>query len=494
MAKKRKRKAKGGAKGKLEKSSLGPSSASRERAKTWSDIPRWSRYKQIREDATVGLALAVIKGPIVSVPWEVECDPLDDSEAQAELAEEIRDWLTDKLAVLWPTLAPMALNKIDFGRVAVEKEFAVGADGFYHIRFRDYDPEDTTPLKDEAGDFAGIKYRGEALGRDRCMLFVNDMEFGNLNGRSRFKRIEKKWWYCEKVYELLNRYLERKADPPAKGYAPNVRRRDPAGNEYNPLKKLEDAAQDLRSGGDVMLPSETDEKGTRVYGLDWMTDDQRAPMLIAAVEFYEKMKLRGLLVPERVATQDEGTGAYGMSETHKDAFMSTEGMVLDGVTAVVNVDLLDQWVTANWGADAPRAYLRTKGLSKEIEALIEKVMMGIAQSFPQALAAIVDLVAWCEAHEIPLVPKARELLEKVQANAAAALAGPVGGLAAPGLVSTQLKSGPLSLDGAPPEVVVGNALARYGPGAAAFFEKLLQRVMGGGDPAHRADPFRRAHA
>ena len=98
---------------------------------------------------------------------------------------------------------------------------------------------------------------------------------------------------------------------------------DAAGKEFDPMKEMDDALDKLDAGGRLMLPNAATGKGDKyAYDAEYMLDDQRGAMFLIYIEHLEKMKLRGMLVPERVATQDNSTGSYGMAQAHADMFIT----------------------------------------------------------------------------------------------------------------------------------------------------------------------------
>lgn len=445
-------------------------------------IPRFERWSLMADDPQIKLGLAAFDAPIIGIDWFVECAAPSDSDADQALAAEIAKWTTAEVADRWRTWARMNLLKRPYGRIGGVKRFEIGEDGKYHVELKDKPPRSTTPLTDENDDLRGVKLGSTDVGLDYAFLFVNDERFGDKNGRSVFTRaLEDRWRWCENLYEICNRYYERRADPPIKARAPGDKRRDTEGNEYSPMDKMDDAIKALRSGGHAVLSTELMGKGDKyAYDAEFMLDDQRGAMFLIYIQHLEVMKLRGLLVPERTVTQDQSTGSYGMAEAHVDMFITMVETAAGDLVKDFNEQVIDQLVVANWGQDAPRAYLRVSPLNDRVKAFIRQIFQGLAQSYPQALVAILDLLKVCESMEVPLVEGAQERLDAIQAAMVKSMGTvPTSGTVPP---SVQLQDRSHPGAGVPhePDDPIDVVIARYGPKAGAFFEKLRERLAGVG--------------
>jgi len=455
---------------------------------TWRDIQRFDRWRQMRNDPQIALGLMAVKSPVIAADWSIECPPRDESPQASALAEAIQDWLTAEVDRLWWAVTPKALLGAEFGRMGAEKVFAVLDDAKYHlVEVRDLEPDAFDILVDDARRFAGLRLRrGKGdLDWTKSILFTHNSEFGNLHGRSIYKRVEDPWWWCKELYDVANRYMERKGDPPIKARAPSGTRRDANGAEYSPQKKLADAIDAQKKGGKIVLGSEKDKDGNFEYDIEYFLDDKRLDQMLEYIQHLETLKLRGMLVPERVLTQDTSTGSYGMAQVHAEAFIVGEEMILSDVVGMWNSQIIPQLVVANWGTSAPEARLVTRPLSDEVQQLVRQIFQGLASSAPQVFTAIIDLITMCESLEIPLTEGARERLEKLQQQAALAPATnfpAFGGFGAS--PSAQLKdpSTPLGDDA---DAVHDRAMTE----AIAFFENLKARLAQSAREGAR-DPFR----
>lgn len=178
---------------------------------------------------------------------------------------------------------------------------ATRRDAYVIGELRDLDPRRVTVLVDDRGDFAGARVSNFGtpeivLSAAECLHVVNDQAFGDLRGKALHRRAYSPWWKCNCVYLGLDRYLERKGDPPLTGYAPSEEESDEDGNTQDPIKVTAVLAANLRAGGSSILPGECDpETKQRLYELKEMQVAERAQEFLPTAQHYEALKALGCL-------------------------------------------------------------------------------------------------------------------------------------------------------------------------------------------------------
>lgn len=365
--------------------------------------------KRMRKDGQIALGLAAIKAPLMAVRWWVESD---DARAAA-LVEAV-------LAPLWRELLRSSLNAVDFGFQAHEKVWAIrpltvtDRDGRRHhfpqaavVRaVRDLDPEYVTLLVDELGRFAGFRY-----GLDRDAVFVPaekayvvtlGKEWGNLYGTSRLDAAYEPWYWASVMYLFCNRYFERKADPAVVATGPAEERTDETGAATAALDHLDRLAANLRAGGTVTLPYEPDEAtGRNRWSIEYLLDDKRADQFLEYLNHLQALKLRSVLVPERVLTQDSATGTQAMARTHTETFLRSEELILADVLDHINQFLVPQIVLYNVGTNAAPAVVKAGPLTDDHKAYLARIAAEALAARPD-LARIVDWVKVLSAADVPV--------------------------------------------------------------------------------------------
>ena len=163
---------------------------------------------------------------------------------------------------------------------------------------RDLDPEMVELLPDALGDFAGIDYGGAKIEPDRLIHVVNEPEFGSLCGRAQGTRAYIPWWRGNMALLMVDRYLERKGDPPIVGFAPSDVTTDENGNTQDPVKVTAIGLANLRSSSSYVFPQEYDPQSNQpLYAVRTLEVANRAPEFLQVIEHHEKNKRLACLIP-----------------------------------------------------------------------------------------------------------------------------------------------------------------------------------------------------
>lgn len=327
-------------------------------------------YAQMRYSPQIAAGLGVIKGPILAAQWWVECADKD-----------IEIFVGAELKRLWYATLRGLLLALDFGFSALEKVWTLDDPSGDSVKIslkklKDLDPRNLEILSDERGDFAGLKqtYPQEVtLPPEKCLIFTNQKEFGNLYGTSRLRPAYEPWYWQILIYQFCNRYFERRGAPPIKATAPPGKTMV-SGVEKDNLDLIYQAAAGLKDNAVVAMPSLRDGQGNRLWDLEFLEDDKRGEMFLAYIEHLDQKILRALLVPDRLITQQE-VGSYALSRVHAEVFLQQEEALLGDILDHLNNYLLPQMVFYNFGAQAPHAYIRSEGLSPELKPLLKDVFL-----------------------------------------------------------------------------------------------------------------------
>lgn len=235
---------------------------------------------------------------------------------------EIRAFLEPAFMPRLPRFREVMLAPLDYGRQTAELVWALEdvayrfteapgekelertkAGAYVYADLRDLDPELTEILLDEKQDFAGVRHDGVKLSRDECLHVVNEPEFGDLRGRALNVRAYIPWWRGNFNYLLVDRYLERKGDPPLIGQAGGEDIVDQEGNAQRPEKALAVALANLRSGGSMVIPSEFDlNANQQLYSVRSLEVANRAPEFLQVIDRHEFNKRLAWLIPGQLGS------------------------------------------------------------------------------------------------------------------------------------------------------------------------------------------------
>lgn len=305
-------------------------------------------YAKMKTDAQVAIGLSVIKMPIYSLGWTVECEDPD-----------IKEFIRVVIAPIWSKLLKSMLTAVDYGFASHEmiwelvdldiytqtgtgrKKTHFSGKGEVLSKVKAHYPGSIKVRIDSKTDnFLGIAQSAGAgkiiqLDADKCFFFAINDEFGNYFGQSRLKPAYKPWYWREVLTQFMLRYFERRGSPTTTVTHPIGGGIDPSGTVYDNADIALRIGQNIVENGVVTLPFEADKGGSNKWGVTFLQDDRRGEMFVNALDYFGAQILRGLLTPERVMTQDLATGSFSMASSHADIFLlSEEGLVSEMEDAI----------------------------------------------------------------------------------------------------------------------------------------------------------------
>ena len=304
--------------------------------------------KLMRHDSQVSLGLAALKSPFFGIEYYLEGGrPIVKAFLRKTLLE----------SHFWYSLLWSVLNSMDYGfqtheycwmvanvLVHLDQDEADDENGTQSVelaeryvirKMRDLDPDRVHLYRDSFGDLCnvfvtsasaidgvGSAGMGTDLTPEQVLHAVHQGEHDNLRGESVLDRVHMHWH--DKHTKLLDflHYLKQKGNPSVIGNAPNEWVRDEQGN--NPIHTLDvmkEALRALKNGSVCVLPSQFDEKGNQLWAIKPLEYQERAEQFLSGLRYDDAQILRGLWVPERIATQDSSVGSNAMAQVHFDTFL-----------------------------------------------------------------------------------------------------------------------------------------------------------------------------
>lgn len=261
---------------------------------------------------------------------------------------------------------------------------------------KDLNPSKTDILvQGKLNEFAGLRYdndREQELDPLQSFVVTHDGAFGQLYGNSALDNVYGPFYVVEVVTQLCNMYLERKGDPPYKGFAPLVASHDENGKIIHGYTVMVDGINTLRGSGGFVMPSDTDEKGMRKYGLETMDEDPRVDIFVRWIEHMIRMMLWGLLVPDGAVWQSSRVGSFAASQTYADLAINLREIDLRGIESYLNRYIVGRILAMNF-ASPKRAVIQAKTRPDVKVAMLEKVLlkaMDVKTAPGQLLAGMID--------------------------------------------------------------------------------------------------------
>ena len=298
-------------------------------------IPYETR-KKMSKDPVIALALNFEMAVISGQKWWIRCEN-----------ETIAQELTEIWTPIHPFVVRRGLSSIQFGWAPFEKEFKIGN---IHIKiprkgkkplnkvlkdhvtikqFLDLHTESWEPYYDKEGSLAGLKAnynigtQNNIMPARKAFIVTNQMEFGNLKGKTRFEQVYRAWFSHRAVQMFCDRYYERKADPPIRATAPTERSVNTAGQTVDSMQYMQGQLGGLKHGGEMILPFVIDEATKKLkFWAEPMNFPERGDLFLSYLNYLDALKIRGMLQPEKALLQSmAGQGTYAETSTQTENSM-----------------------------------------------------------------------------------------------------------------------------------------------------------------------------
>jgi hypothetical protein len=375
-------------------------------------------YRDMLRDPTIQLARAVVFGPILGSPWRVV--PL-----HPDVPVEWVDFAREVYQPLESQLKSQLLRSLDFGCRSFEQIYDVRQiGGLLRIvakKFKPLRPDITRPLVDrDTGAYAGLRNGGVSLSPEQTLHYAYDLEDDDWYGRSRMENVRENAWWPWVCHQHTAHRLGRKVSsiiPIVKGPI-SAKETDADGKEvdgYSAAMLILNALaqgdgvimENLISGIDDVLNSAVTDlsKASRWY-IDFYDDGQSSSAIspvLDTLRYYDALKLRGWLRPERTATEGQHGTKSEVAEQADVGLAEGEQLHLD-VVNVVNWHSVDRLLAWNFG-DKARGKVRIEPtpLIDEKRAVYKFIFTALLANpgIIDLLASKLDLDAMAESLGIP---------------------------------------------------------------------------------------------
>lgn len=175
---------------------------------------RIKEYDEMRlGDATVGAAMLAVKQPILSARWWV--DPASNSRKDRQIAEWVEKELMERGTRTWQETLTEALLYLDYGVMPYEIVYEFTKDGMIGlkklssrwpstiIKWSIGDDQDGVTQQSVKGSFE--------IPMDKMIIFVNQKEGGNWEGKSMLRTAWKHWRFKNHFYNMSAVAVERQS-------------------------------------------------------------------------------------------------------------------------------------------------------------------------------------------------------------------------------------------------------------------------------------------
>ena len=336
-------------------------------------------YRKLREmtrDPVVVMGLSIIKLPIMSAEFSVECESPEIAEAcEAELRRT------------WREFCQKALRALDFGFCALEKVFDQ-QEGRWSIRkWNDSEPEYTIILRTEDGSFAGFRrktpWSDVIIPAEKAWVWAWGGEYGNLYGTPYIAPAYRYYIHKELVILDALRFYEKWGGISAiirYPYEPDKLMRDSSGNIIRNLneEKAIEIYDQLRNNAGLIMPALYDEQGNKLWEiepLEWRSSAKSAAFL-EFLQYLDKRILLGILIPDQIVLEGK-YGSYALFDGRQNLLATNIEGIMEAFALPIDKYWLNRpeygFIDLNFGSDAPRARIKFAPLKDEDRAFLQDI-------------------------------------------------------------------------------------------------------------------------
>lgn len=354
------------------------------------DVPpaRFDTYRKMRNNPTIALGRAIANAPLRTAKWSLETDDKD-------VPEKMVDFINEQIEYLWPGLIENLLLAKDYGFQSFEKVWDI-KDGKLIIRKMKPLLSDETRIiiRQDNGAFNGLRQGPVDLGPEQCFLYSYDMDVGKWYGRSHFENIREHAWHpWNEIAQRELKYASKVAGViPVIKYQPGTGK-DKTGREYSNYELAFTALNKLGQGNGVAIPMELVPWGEDLIRqgvnpeqlLSWQvsfleTKGQHAVGFVSMLRHYESLMLRGLFVPERIATEGQH-GTKAEAGTHADIALTLADLSFQDIIRAISWHVINPLIVYNFGHKYENKIRLTRaGLDPELNRFFREVISKVLTS------------------------------------------------------------------------------------------------------------------
>jgi len=322
-------------------------------------------YEKMRMDPQISLATALIELPILAQNFRIDC--IDETQAAVvdyAIRPIYRQLIKDMLRAIqfgfatgekvWEQIKLKIIREDEEGgRSVIFNRYAVVPKKikFIHPKsariIRDEKTEDVAYVTQTQDYYGGDGKRTPKVKIQDMIWFALDAEYGNFFGSSRYKNVYQAWYWYQIVMQFMLRYLERRGAPAAVGKAPLGSTTKADGTKVSNIDVILNAANALISNSAVAIPSKHDKHGNPEWDISLLEDQQRGELFLDTLKTLNVLKLRGLFVPDKVATSD-GSSTNATTEGHTDVHLLNEEALIQMIQDCLNRQLIPDIIEANF--------------------------------------------------------------------------------------------------------------------------------------------------
>lgn len=374
----------------------------------------YETYREMLKDPTIILARATANAPVKTAKHSYEL--------QDNGTDEMLALVRDTIDPLYAGLVREMLRALDYGWQPFEIVWQPKGGRVVASKVKPLLPDLTTIKVDDHGTLTAIENQGVLLPPGQSLVFTYDGEAGNHYGRSRMENIREKAWIPYGVsWDRMKEYMRKASGIIPMVTYPQGKALDANGAEQDNFDLAQALLAHLGGGNGVAMPQDMNqvEQLLRAGASDpdkvmaWRISfieakGSHGAEFLDAMRYYDSLKMRGWLVPERVALEGQH-GTLAEAESHADVALSVADEVLGLVVETINTQLVKPLLVANFGPASARAVvLKAAPVVSDERAFIRSVTRDLLTGNPDLAFGVLDLDSMLDQVG---APKAKEIVD-----------------------------------------------------------------------------------
>ena len=328
-------------------------------------------YRKIASHPTVAVALAKIASPIFATPptWMPKGGA---KPGQKQVKDKYCDFCSSVFDHQFSHFVRDGLRAVAFGFAPFEKVWGERDGKLIVEKLKPLRVDNTTFLYDKSGQIVALRNKNgggtDDLAPNKYFSWKLGSEDGDPYGRSRLENIRAVWSDAAQVLERFAKYLAKVAAIIGQIHYPDGTSKNASGADYPNFWLAQQLAADAQAGKFLLMPNKfmsflstgdvspaVLEKALQCAGKsDWVLSfvdpggTDFAPGFIAALEYWDKLLVRGLYQPERSILEGKH-GTKADAGQHNEASVDDSQHLYNDMLAAFNRDVVDEMLVLNFG-------------------------------------------------------------------------------------------------------------------------------------------------
>jgi len=366
-----------------------------------------STLRKMRDDYQISACLNVLTFTIQKMDWYLIGGD-----------ERTKSFCEKSIRKIWNQLVKIMGKSFWAGFSPATKVFEYDEinKGINYKQIRDLAPENCRLKVDENGNFNGfVQYPGQAYQQlvpsKYAFWYANQIEDGNLYGRTMLKAAYKPWYFSEIIHLFANRYYERFGEPAVITRGPATETvKDVNGTAVDAVASMKAAGEGIKNHTVIGVPSDRDESGNYLFDISYLESQMRGVDFDTYLKRLDMEKSRAIFVPDLLL----GTGRVGsfeLGKEHKATFITGLMGMMDDFSEYIDKYIIPQLVEYNFGTGTEKPEFAYLPLTKTSE----DSLVAIIQNFVSGNPEILDVNKLASKLGVPL-KDAKEVTEIIDKN------------------------------------------------------------------------------